>query len=257
MARVPTLKDREQLRRHPGNSPVLYQVWEKLLFLHWRLDPSEIAKTLPPGLEVDTFDGNAWLGLVPFFMRGIRPRFLPSVPGISNFLEMNVRTYVHDSKGRPGVWFYSLDAAQSIGVAIGRRCFHLPYYLADMTADLDGGKVHYCCDRLGGWEKSRSEFIYSGSRELPAPCRESLEFFLLERYLLYSHRERDGALFSGQVHHKPYSIRSAVIDSFDECATIQAGFRIGDREPDHAVYSERVEVEVFRVEHVVNETVPQ
>lgn len=250
MARTPTPEDRERLRRRPDRKPVLYQKWEKLLFLHWRLDPSEIAKTLPPGLEVDTYDGSAWLGLVPFFMKGIRPRFLPAVPGISNFLEMNVRTYVHDAEGRPGVWFYSLDAAQSLGVSIGRCCFHLPYFRADMTGNLDGSKIHYTCDRRGEWEKTRSEFTYSGGEELPAPPPGSLEYFLVERYLLFSHRERDGALFSGQVHHVPYTIQSAVVDHYEECATSQAGFDIGGREPDHAIYSEKVEVDVFAVESV-------
>lgn len=228
----------------------MYQTWEKLLFLHWRIEPTEVEKTLPPGLTVDTFDGSAWLGLVPFFMRGIRPRFLPSVPGISNFLEMNIRTYVHDAAGRPGVWFYSLDAAQSLGVAIGRRCFHLPYYRADMTAKVREGKIHYSCDRRGDWEPSRSEFVYSGGDTLPAPDPASLEFFLVERYLLFSHRKHDGTLFSGQVHHIPYSIRTAEVDSYDECATEQAGFSIGAREPDHAVYSEKVEVDIFPVETV-------
>ena len=250
MAKIPTPEDRERLRRHPGRSPVLYQTWEKLLFLHWRLDPDLVSETLPPGLTVDTFDGSAWLGLVPFFMRGIRPRFLPAVPRISNFLEMNVRTYVHDSDGRPGVWFYSLDAAQSLGVAIGRCLFHLPYFRADMYARVNEGKIHYTCDRRGDWEDTHSEFVYGGGKALTEPEPENLEFFLVERYLLFAHRERDGALFSGQVHHAPYSLQTAEVSSYDECATAQCGFAIGNRDPDHAVYSEKVEVDIFGVEPV-------
>ncbi|MBV8901140.1 MAG: DUF2071 domain-containing protein, partial [Verrucomicrobia bacterium] len=89
---------------------VMRQRWLDLLFLHWRWDPVEVQRTLPPGLTVDTWEDDAWIGIVPFAMRGVRPRFCPSVPGISHFLELNLRTYVRDRLGRPGIWFYSLDA---------------------------------------------------------------------------------------------------------------------------------------------------
>jgi CofH subfamily radical SAM domain protein len=109
------------LRERPQNhSPVMYQKWRELLFLHWAYDPLIIQDTLPPGLSVDTFAGKAYVGLVPFFMRDIRPRFVPVVPGISNFLEVNLRTYVHDERGVAGVWFYSLDANQWLAVQLAR-----------------------------------------------------------------------------------------------------------------------------------------
>ncbi len=105
----------------------MFQQWRDLLFLHWEYSAAAIQATLPEGLFVDTFGGKAYLGVVPFFMRNIRPRFLPAVPGISDFMEMNLRTYLHDRAGVPGVWFYSLDANQWLAVKIARRFFHLPY----------------------------------------------------------------------------------------------------------------------------------
>jgi uncharacterized protein len=111
----------------------MYQQWRDLLFLHWEYSTATIQATLPDGLYVDTFDGKAYLGVVPFFMRNIRPRYLPTVPGISNFMELNLRTYVHDREGVPGVWFYSLDANQHLAVKIARRFFHLPYVFAHMN----------------------------------------------------------------------------------------------------------------------------
>ncbi|MFG0295490.1 MAG: YqjF family protein, partial [Maioricimonas sp. JB045] len=123
----PTPEQRLQLRERPPCRPVMYQSWQELLFLHWRIDTDIIQRTLPAGLHVDTCDGAAWLGVVPFLMRNIRPWWFCSVPGISNFLELNLRTYVCDDAGRPGVWFYSLDASQPLAVWAARTFFHLPY----------------------------------------------------------------------------------------------------------------------------------
>ena len=108
---------------------MMHHAWRDLLFLHWRVDPERIQRTLPPGLTVDVFDGAAYVGIVPFFMCDIRPRGLPAMPGLSNFMELNVRTYVHDAQGTPGVWFYSLDCNSRLTVWGARRFFHLPYRL--------------------------------------------------------------------------------------------------------------------------------
>jgi len=94
----------------------MYQRWRRLLFLHWDWDVAAVQATLPAGLTVDPWEGRAWLGVVPFRMEGVRPRFLPAMGGLSNFPELNVRTYVRDERGRAGVWFYSLDCAQPIAV---------------------------------------------------------------------------------------------------------------------------------------------
>src|ERR1700693_6203680 len=101
-------------RQQPSRqSFVMFQRWVHLLFLHWALSPDIVQGPLPKGLQVDTFEGNAWIGIVPFFMRGVRPAGFVSVPGISNFLELNLRTYVRDASGRPGLLFYSLDGVET------------------------------------------------------------------------------------------------------------------------------------------------
>ena len=103
---TPSPEQRDFMRSYPeGELPVMYQRWEKLLFLHWEMDPEVIQSTLPSGLYVDNYEGKAYVGIVPFYMRGIRPRGFPAIPYLSNFLECNVRTYVHDENGVPGVWF--------------------------------------------------------------------------------------------------------------------------------------------------------
>lgn len=228
----------------------MHQTWRDLLFLHWKIEPALVQATLPPGLRVDTFEGDAYLGLVPFFMQGIRPRSLPAVRGLSNFLEMNVRTYAFDEHGRAGVWFYSLDANQPLAVTIAKNFFHLPYFRADMRATHAEDGIRYRCSRREASPRSASVFHYAGGNRLPAPEPGSLEFFLLERYLLFAYRERDKTLFSGQVHHNPYTLRQARLANCEETATSQAGFDVSGREPDHVAFSPGVDVHVFRIQPV-------
>ncbi len=247
--RRPTLEDRLTATQRPNASPVMYQRWSELLFLHWEVSVAEIAATLPEGLYPDLYGGRAWLGLVPFYMQNIRPRFLPTVPGISNFLEMNVRTYVHDEQGRPGVWFYSLDADQSLAVSVAKRFFHLPYHHADMTAENRDGKIHYSCTRRSIPDETTG-FIYSAGEPLPSPVPGSLEYFLVERYYLFAHHEREMKNSIGQVHHTPYPLVAANVEKWSSEAVGQAGFEIGEREPDHSVMSHGVDVSVFAIEPV-------
>lgn len=243
--RPPTEHDRLLARQRPVGPPVMHQQWKDLLFVHWEVAPAEVAATLPPGLHVDTFGGKAYLGLVPFFMQGIRPRGLPPVPGISSFLEMNVRTYVHDDEGRPGVWFYSLDANQTLAVTIARRFFHLPYHRATMSARRDkDGLIEYHCKRRGLDEKWSTRIIYGSGSELDAPAPGSLESFLVERYWLYASAP-DGSLRAGQVHHPPYPVSEARVEVLTDAACASAGFQIDQRKPDHVLFSKGVSVELF------------
>lgn len=245
----PTLDDRQQVCQRPGDSVVMYQKWKDLLFLHWEVAPEEIQSTLPDGLNVDLHEGKAYLGLVPFYMCDIRPRFLPTVPGISNFLEMNVRTYVHDRHGNPGVWFYSLDANQALAVALARRLFHLPYFRAVMTASQDSGMIDYSCQRWSDPEKA-SHFRYRAGAKIDAPLPGSLEYFLLERYLLFAHDKTKEQLLCGQVHHTPYPVHEAEVETFSPVALSQAGFIIGQDPPVHAAFSPGVSVEIFGIKKV-------
>jgi len=241
MSNLPTLESRLAVREQPFRAHVMLQRWEKLAFLHWRWDAAEIQRTLPPGLFVDTFQGDAWLAIVPFYMRAIRPRFCPPVPGISDFLELNVRTYVHDERGRAGVWFYSLDCDQPLAVWAARKFFHLPYQHARMQAPFSDGWIDYTCHRRG--VASESRFCYRLERETHAAESGSLEFFLAERYLLFSRTPR--GLRCGQVYHTPYPLAEAKLEAWDVNPLLQAGFADPQRPPDHVIGSPGVDVRVY------------
>ncbi len=116
----------------------MHQCWSDLLFLHWEIDPDLLAARIPKRLNVDLHEGKAYIGIIPFFMKNVRPKFLPAFSKLSNFLELNIRTYVLDQDGSPGVWFFSLDCNQSLAVSIARSFFHLPYHNAQMKAQNPG-----------------------------------------------------------------------------------------------------------------------
>lgn len=192
----PSLKQRLATRDRPLGFPVMRQRWAGLLFLHWPVDPEVIAARLPRGLQVDTFDGQAWLGVVPFFMERVRPVGLPPVPWLSWFHELNVRTYVHDEQGNPGVWFFSLDCDQPVAVEIARRAFHLPYQHAAMSSVRSGNRVQYTSQRKSPGSR-HADFDYESPNTTHAAVPESLEWFLVERYLLFS-SNRAGKLRCGK-----------------------------------------------------------
>jgi uncharacterized protein len=184
---APETIDRIAPTRRPNERVVMRQNWRKLLFLHWRADPAAIQATLPPGLTVDTFDGAAYLGLVPFTMRDVRPVWSPSIPGLSHFHETNVRTYVHRDGKDPGVWFYSLDAANPIAVVLARSLWKLPYHFARMELRNGEGVIEYRSGRR--WPKplpGDCEIHYRVTGTPRASEPGTLEFFLAERYLLYA-----------------------------------------------------------------------
>lgn len=215
------------------------QQWKNLLFLHWRWDAQEIQRTLPPELTAETFDGTAWLGIVPFFMRGVRPVCCPPVPWISNFLELNVRTYVRDANGHPGVWFYSLDCNQPLAVKIAQTAFHLPYFHARMRARVAEGMIDFNSVRRG----RQAGFVYAAEGSSSASDAGSLEEFLLERYRLFS-RSRT-SLFSGQVWHTPYTFSPARVAGYSTAPLELAGFAPPAVRPDHAVFSRGVDVRIY------------
>ena len=238
------------MRLRPAARAVMFQQWRDLLFLHWEYSVAEIQRTLPEGLFVDTFAGKAYLGIVPFFMQNIRPRFLPAVPGLSNFMEMNLRTYVHDRMGVPGVWFYSLDANQRLAVALARRFFHPPYEHATMKSSRSPqGLIRYESRRHGDDANDAGcVFEYAPGAELPAASPASLEFFLVERYRLFA--ATGGCLWRGAVHHQPYPLRRAEVTAWDEHLLTLNGFTPTSRRPDHIIMSPGVDVTVFPLERV-------
>ena len=242
----PTSDQRLAARIDGVRRVVMRQRWSELLFLHWRWDVSDLQKRLPEGLHVDTFDGDAWLGVVPFFMDRIRPRFLPAVPWVSWFRELNVRTYVHDAHGRPGVWFFSLDCDQPLAVRLAQSLFRLPYFDATMRAQRQHGKVAFECRRKAVEKTSRYE--YDLGNELPKPEPGSLEFWLVERYLLFANT--GAGLRLGRVSHEPYPLTEVALHQWDALPLLWDGFAPPNRAPDHVAGSRGVEVRVGPLERL-------
>lgn len=199
---------------------IVAQRWENLLFAHWPVPESLLRPLLPSGLPLDTYEGQAWLGVVPFQMAGIHGRGLPPLPGLSALPELNVRTYV-TLGGRPGVYFLSLDAASPAAVLFGRRVYHLPYYTADISVHGDGSP-----SLPGGGDPGRSGVAYACRRRQhdgepvefracyrpvgPACYAEtgSLEDWLTARFCLYAAGRR-GSLYRAGVQHAPWKLQPA------------------------------------------------
>lgn len=226
----------------------MYQRWSELLFLHWRLEPGEIQKRLPEGLYVDTFGGSAWIGVVPFFMERIRPVGLPALPWLSWFLELNVRTYVHDENGRPGVWFFSLDCNQPVAVELARKAFRLPYQHARMSAKRGGGEVSYHSRRKGAAQATAS-FRYASGDERKHAASGTLEWFLVERYLLFS-QGRAGRIYSGQVNHTPYRTAPALCPEWSVEPLLLNGFADPGCAPESMLVADAVDVTVFSLQRI-------
>jgi len=245
---APTEEQRLSVRQKPAEAPVMFQSWADLLFLHWRWDPAEVQATLPPGLHVDTFEGEAWMGVVPFWMERVRPRGLPPVPGLSWFLELNLRTYVHDENGTPGVWFYSLDCNQSIAVTIARTLFGLNYVHARQSGQRRAVPAHnrFHSQRRHTGGQSHFDWHPEGPDQPAEPG--SREFFLTERYTLFScHR---GKLMTGRVWHEPYPLNQASIERADTDLWVDQDFAPPNRAPDHTLCSPGVSVSIYPLRQV-------
>jgi uncharacterized protein YqjF (DUF2071 family) len=199
---------------------------------------------LPEGLEVDTWEGQAWVGVVPFAMFDVSPWWAPSVPGISNFLELNVRTYVHRGERAPGVWFFSLDAAKALAVLLARTGWDLPYHFSSMELDRDGDLVRYSSKRL---YPGPTPADFKGSYRIGEPIGEAtpgtFEHFLAERYVLYA--SGSSGLRIGRVHHAAYPLHRAELEgTVEESLVVAAGLPQPVGAP-HVLYSPGVDVDVF------------
>ena len=226
----------------PEGSWVLRMRWRDLLFMHWPVPEEVLRPLVPPALKLDTFDGSAWLGVVPFRMESVRPRFLPAVPWLSSFPELNLRTYVtHES--RPGLWFFSLDAHNPVAVRLARATFGLPYFDAGMFCEVRGEEVRYRSVRTHK-DALPARFIASyrptGERFDSRPG--TLESFLTERYCLYSagvNGER--RVRRGDVHHELWPLQRAEAEVEELEMTSQIGVTLPETEP-LLHYSRRLDV---------------
>ncbi|MFN7773339.1 MAG: YqjF family protein [Planctomycetota bacterium] len=188
---------------------VMRMTWSELLFAHWQVEPSCIAALLPPHLELDTRDGKAWIGIVPFLMSNIAPRWCPPLPRLSRFLELNVRTYVK-LDGKPGVWFFSLDAENPVAVRVARATFNLPYMDATMAmTKRDAATITYQSNRTHRGEALAALDVCYESCGTPFQAIPgTLEHWLTARYCLYS-ANRKGRLFRGEIDHPPWTLTNA------------------------------------------------
>lgn len=223
--------------------PVLRMAWCDLLFAHWSVSSERLRALLPrtePALELDLFNGKAWLGIVPFRMAEVRWSGLPGLPGSREFPELNVRTYVR-AGGRPGVWFFSLDAASRFAVRGARLGFHLPYWDADMRCDTNGVGIRYesqRVDRGGGTAVFQAQYAPSGPVFRSQPG--TLEHWLTERYRLFA-SDRRGRLWRGEIQHEPWPLQPAQA-AFDSCdLTSGLGIKLPAAAP-HLLFSRRIDV---------------
>jgi uncharacterized protein len=201
---------------------VLAMEWHELLFMHWPVPVAALRPAIPPGLQVETFDGTAWLGIVPFQMRRVRPRLTPAIPQLANFPELNVRTYV-TRDGLPGVWFFSLDAAHPLAVEVARAVFHLNYATARMRCERQGEQIEYASVRTySGAPPARFAARYRPCGPVFASTPGTLEHFLTARVRLYAANRR-GELWRGAIHHRPWIVENRM--------TEQIGVRLPDVEP--------------------------
>jgi len=189
----------------PERSWRMVQQWRDLLFMHWPVPVEGLRPLVPDALPIDEFDGSAWIGVIPFRMTGIRFRGLPPIPGTSAFLELNVRTYVTVG-GKPGVWFFSLDAASALAVAAARTWFHLPYWWARMSLRDDGGTIRYESRRRRDDYAYRAAYRPTGAVFRARPG--DLDHFLVERYCLYAVTPK-GRILRGEIDHEPWPLQPA------------------------------------------------
>jgi uncharacterized protein len=209
--RLPGAADRLSIRERPANLPIMYQSWGKLLFMHWQMPPEALRGLIPSRLSIDTFDGKAWVGLTPFTIWDARPIFMPPLPWLSDFHELNVRTYVH-LDGVPGVWFFSLDANSMAAVIVARTFFHLPYYNAHISLNPRDNTIAYSSTRDGEETPANFEATWTVGADLPQPPRDSLDFFLVERYCLYT--SDGGKLYRCRIFHKPWPLQQASLMTY-------------------------------------------
>jgi uncharacterized protein len=202
------------------------QSWHDLLFAHWPITVEAMRPLIPPQLELDTFDQQCWVGVVPFWMSGVRARGLPAIAGTSCFAELNVRTYVV-CEGKPGVYFFSLDAANRLAVRAARLLFHLPYFHADMRSEVNGEEISYLSRR----KKDDAEFQgrYHPVNLVGLRAKGTLEHWLIERYCLYAAVKRK--VYRSEIHHLPWPLQDASAQITVNTMAAAAGITLPDTKP--------------------------
>jgi len=213
----------------PSRPWVLRQSWHDLLFAHWPVSRALLARLVPTDFEIDVFDGQAWIGVVPFVMTNVAPRGIPATAWFSRFPELNVRTYVR-AGGHPGVYFFSLDAAKASAVMVARTTLCLPYHRASMDVERDGSDVRYRSRREGAAPPAEFIAVYRPHGHAFRPQPGTLEHFLTERYCLYA-RNRRGRPYRLEIHHAPWSLQAADAEITGNTMVSAAGLALPSTTP--------------------------
>jgi uncharacterized protein len=230
----------------PVKYPIMIHHWRHFTFLHWRYQPDLIQSLLPPGLRVETFNGTAWVGVLPFRMEGVRVPRLTALPWLSTFPETNVRTYVRGPDGRTGIWFLSLDAARLPVVAAARVGYGLPYYWSDMSVDgTDTMQVYRSRRRWPGPDGARCDATVRIGPPLAATEPGPLDHFLTARYRLYS--SLAGQLIAANAEHAPWPLHQAQVTHLNQNLLQAAHLPAPDHEPvAHASPGVTVRIGIWR-----------
>jgi uncharacterized protein YqjF (DUF2071 family) len=213
----------------PDGPWIMTQTWHDLLFAHWPIDAGALREKVPTEFGLDLFDGTGWLAIVPFHMTNVAPRGVPSLPWVSEFPELNVRTYVRVDD-RPGIYFFSLDAGSTLAVQAARTLLNLPYYSAAMSVRRRADNVEYESRRD---DDSRAAILSAVYRPVGAPFAAgsgSLEYFLTERYCLYNLDHR-GTPYRLEIHHPPWPLQAADADFTRNTMADAAGLLLPDTKP--------------------------
>jgi uncharacterized protein len=225
-------------RIYPMPNPktwLMYQSWQRLLFVHWPVPAAMLRDKIPSELTIDEFEGTAWLGVVPFRMANVHLRGLPPIWGTSRFPELNVRSYVKKD-GYAGVWFFSLDAANPLAVIGAKITFHLPYYLAQMSIHENQAQTYY--------ESRRGSAVFVGdyapSSGVEYYAVGTLEHWLTERYYLFA-ANKHGRVYRGDIHHQQWPLQAAEADISVNTMAAASGLSLPDTKP-HLLYAEEIDM---------------
>jgi len=237
----------------PSGRWQMTQRWNDLLFVHWPVPASEIAPLLPEGLEPDVFEGSSWLGVVPFWLDRIKVRGVPTSPGMRNFPDLNVRTYVRDERTHtPGMYFFSLDATNLLAVVLAHTFFHLPYHWAEMHLDQRSEREFSFYSRRRLTDESvifKARYRGLGpTRKLAEGGSGTLEYFLMERSSLYT-RNHAGQAVRANLHHVPWPLEEADAEIERNDLAKAIGIELPEIEP-VLHYSRRLAVYVWPTELV-------
>ena len=232
----------------PDSPWLMTQTWHDLLFAHWPVDAKALRDHVPASFEIDLFDDQAWIGVVPFHMTNVAPRGVPALPWVSAFPELNVRTYVRVN-GRPGVWFFSLDAANPVAVGVARTLVHLPYFTASMDVENKEGWTYYRSQR-SSHKGAAAEFVgrYRPVGRVSRPVKGTLEHFLTERYCLFTVDDAFKA-HSLDIHHPRWPLQTAEADITVNTMVEAVGIRLPSMAP-LLHFSKRQDMVAFPMETV-------